>query len=261
MTAETTPTPSPRATASERMHERGSYDRDSIHAILDAAMLCHVAYVIDGQPYATPTLFWRKGDTLYGSSSASRMLQQAGTPATSPSPISTGWCSPAPASTIRPTTAPPCASAPHGWWRIRMRRSAMRDVVDRFYPGAALLRRPPQAKATTIIAMPIDEAAAKVRAKASATTRRILPCRSGPASSPSRPCSARRKPATGWSMASRGPKPGDLPRGRPAGRTALLAGQRLYEGGTGFSHTRCGKRAIARHRMPRRCLPSAGASG
>ena len=35
----------------KRLHERGSYDRAAVHAILDAAMLCHVAYAIDGQPY------------------------------------------------------------------------------------------------------------------------------------------------------------------------------------------------------------------
>jgi hypothetical protein len=37
-----------------RLHERGRYDRASIYPILDAAMICHIAYVIDGQPYCTP---------------------------------------------------------------------------------------------------------------------------------------------------------------------------------------------------------------
>ena len=60
----------------KRLHERGSYDREHIHALLDASMLCHVAYVIDGQPYCTPTLFWREGTRLYWhGSSASRMLR------------------------------------------------------------------------------------------------------------------------------------------------------------------------------------------
>lgn len=52
MTAETTAYPVTPRNRVKRMHERGSYDRDSVYAILDAAMLCHVAYVIDGQPYA-----------------------------------------------------------------------------------------------------------------------------------------------------------------------------------------------------------------
>jgi nitroimidazol reductase NimA-like FMN-containing flavoprotein (pyridoxamine 5'-phosphate oxidase superfamily) len=59
-----------------RLHERGRYDRASIYPILDAAMICHIAYVIDGQPYCTPTAFWREGDHLYWhGSSASRMLR------------------------------------------------------------------------------------------------------------------------------------------------------------------------------------------
>ena len=59
-----------------RRYERGHYDRETVHAILDAAMVCHIAYVIDGQPFCTPTSFWREGDRLYWhGSSASRMVR------------------------------------------------------------------------------------------------------------------------------------------------------------------------------------------
>ena len=59
-----------------RRHERGHYDHDTVHAILDAAMVCHVAYAIDGQPFCTPTSFWREGERLYWhGSSASRMIR------------------------------------------------------------------------------------------------------------------------------------------------------------------------------------------
>ena len=67
----------------KRFHERGDHERAAVHAVLDAAMLAHVAYVIDGQPYCTPTMHWRVGDWLYWhGSSASRMLKQqkAGVP-------------------------------------------------------------------------------------------------------------------------------------------------------------------------------------
>ena len=48
----------------------------AVFAILDAALMCHIGYVIDGQPYVTPTLFWREGERLYWhGSSASRMLR------------------------------------------------------------------------------------------------------------------------------------------------------------------------------------------
>ena len=60
----------------KRLHERGAYDHMTVHSLLDAAMLCHVSYVIDGQPYCTPTLYWREGSRLYWhGSSASRMLR------------------------------------------------------------------------------------------------------------------------------------------------------------------------------------------
>ena len=72
----------PSARSRIRRHpERAHYDRETVFAILDAALLCHVGYVIDGRPYVTPTLFWRDGERLYWhGSSASRMLrtQRAG---------------------------------------------------------------------------------------------------------------------------------------------------------------------------------------
>src|SRR5262245_24431750 len=66
-----------------RLHERGRYDRESVFTILDAGLFCHIGYVIDGQPYVTPTGYWRVDDHLYWhGSSASRMLrtQSAGIP-------------------------------------------------------------------------------------------------------------------------------------------------------------------------------------
>ena len=32
----------------KRLHERGRYDHATVHSLLDASMLCHVSYVIDG---------------------------------------------------------------------------------------------------------------------------------------------------------------------------------------------------------------------
>jgi nitroimidazol reductase NimA-like FMN-containing flavoprotein (pyridoxamine 5'-phosphate oxidase superfamily) len=59
-----------------RLPKRGRYDRETIDAILDTAVVGHVAWVQDGQPYATPTAVWRQGDRLYWhGSSASRMLR------------------------------------------------------------------------------------------------------------------------------------------------------------------------------------------
>ena len=60
----------------KRRHDRGFYDHETMHGLLDAAALCHISYVINGRPFCTPTLFWREGTTLnWHGSSASRMLR------------------------------------------------------------------------------------------------------------------------------------------------------------------------------------------
>jgi hypothetical protein len=59
------------------------YDRETIYSILDAALVCQIGYVIDGQPFVTPTNFWRVGDYVHWhGSAASRMLrgQEKGIP-------------------------------------------------------------------------------------------------------------------------------------------------------------------------------------
>ena len=67
--------PSPRVRV-KRLHERGHYDAETVHGILDAMPICSVGYVFNGQPYVTPTLQWREGDHMYWhGSSASRMLE------------------------------------------------------------------------------------------------------------------------------------------------------------------------------------------
>jgi nitroimidazol reductase NimA-like FMN-containing flavoprotein (pyridoxamine 5'-phosphate oxidase superfamily) len=58
------------------MPKRGVYDRDQVFSILDEGFLCHVGFVADGQPYVIPTGYARSGDRLYiHGSAASRMLR------------------------------------------------------------------------------------------------------------------------------------------------------------------------------------------
>src|SRR5262245_60893938 len=60
----------------KRLPKRGAYDRETVFKILDEAFVCHVGFVVDGQPYVIPTNFGRVGDTLYlHGSAASRMLR------------------------------------------------------------------------------------------------------------------------------------------------------------------------------------------
>ena len=63
-------------TTLKRLHDRGHFDRETVYAILDEALVCHVGIVVDGRPVVIPTAFWRDGDTLYlHGSSASRLIR------------------------------------------------------------------------------------------------------------------------------------------------------------------------------------------
>ena len=68
-----------RRTQVQRLPKRGAYDRETVFKILDEAFVCHVGFVVDGQPYVIPTNFGRVDDTLYlHGSAASRMLRTLG---------------------------------------------------------------------------------------------------------------------------------------------------------------------------------------
>ena len=155
----------------KRMPKRAHYDRATVHPILDAALLCHVAYVVDGQPYCTPTAFWRENETLFWhGSSASRMLraQAEGVPvcltvthmdglvmARSGFNHSINYRSVMAFGTARRIEEP------------GEKRHAMDAFIERFFPGRVALLREPTAqevKATSILAMEIEQASAKVRA-------------------------------------------------------------------------------------------------
>ncbi|HKS73905.1 MAG TPA: pyridoxamine 5'-phosphate oxidase family protein [Terriglobales bacterium] len=59
-----------------REPQRAVYDREAAYRILDEAFICHVGFVVDGQPFVIPTGFGRAGDNLYiHGSAASRMLR------------------------------------------------------------------------------------------------------------------------------------------------------------------------------------------
>lgn len=60
-----------------RMSVRGSHDLDNICQILDAGFLAHVGFSVNRQLFVIPTLYGRRGETLYlHGSAASRMLRE-----------------------------------------------------------------------------------------------------------------------------------------------------------------------------------------
>jgi uncharacterized protein len=69
-------TPTPRTRVVREAH-RAVYDRETAYRILDEGFLCHVGFVVEGQPFVIPTSYGRKGANLYiHGSAASRMLRQ-----------------------------------------------------------------------------------------------------------------------------------------------------------------------------------------
>jgi uncharacterized protein len=72
---ETAYQPTPRTTPT-RYRERASYDRETVHGILDEALICHLGYLSAGRPVVLPTTHARLGETLYlhGSTGSGPML-------------------------------------------------------------------------------------------------------------------------------------------------------------------------------------------
>jgi len=62
-----------------REPHRGAYDRETICAILDEGLVCHIGFSVEGQAYVIPTMFARIEDAVYfHGSAASRMLRNLG---------------------------------------------------------------------------------------------------------------------------------------------------------------------------------------
>jgi nitroimidazol reductase NimA-like FMN-containing flavoprotein (pyridoxamine 5'-phosphate oxidase superfamily) len=156
----------------KRRHDRGFYDHATVHAVLDAAALCHVSYVVDGYPYCTPTLFWREGSRLYWhGSNSSRMLRNLseGEPTcltvTHLDSLVLARCGFNHSADYRSVMA-------FGHARIvedpEEKRRALVMMVDRFFPGRTTQLRASTQKeinATTVVMMDIERASAKIRAK------------------------------------------------------------------------------------------------
>jgi len=59
-----------------RLPKRGSFDRETIYSILDEGFVCHVGFTVNGQTFVIPTGYARRDDTLLiHGSSASRMMR------------------------------------------------------------------------------------------------------------------------------------------------------------------------------------------
>ncbi len=153
-----------------RLHERAHYNREAINSVLDAGLVCHVGYCIDGLPHVTTTSYWRTGDRLFWhGSSASRMLRQLRQAV----PVS-----------INVSLIDGLVLARSGFHHSVNYRSvtlygeaalvadeaaklaALEAFTERLLPGRWAELRPTtsqELKATTVLCLPIVEGAAKIR--------------------------------------------------------------------------------------------------
>lgn len=168
--AATAPPPSDRVRL-RRKRERGSYDRATIDAILDEALIAHLGIVDEqGQPFVIPTLHARSGDLVYcHGSSASRTLRAlaAGAPACLTVSLIDGLVL---ARSAMHHSANYRSAMLIGRARVvaepEEKRAALRAVVEHIVPGRWDDVRAPtdnELSATAVLALPIDEASAKLR--------------------------------------------------------------------------------------------------
>jgi len=153
-----------------RMPSRASYERATLEAILDEAIVSHVGSVAPaGHPVVIPTLHARDGDHLYiHGSSASPTLRRAREAevcltatlidglvlARSAVHHSVNYRS------VVVFGRPEPVESPDG------KRAALRAFTEKLIPGRWDDVRPPTAqelKATGVLRLPLDEASAKVR--------------------------------------------------------------------------------------------------
>jgi nitroimidazol reductase NimA-like FMN-containing flavoprotein (pyridoxamine 5'-phosphate oxidase superfamily) len=151
-----------------RLPERAAYDRETVQSILDEGFICHVAFVIDGQPYALPTGYARVGETLYlHGSSGSRLGLRPGLDVCVTVTLLDGVVL--------------ARSAFHHSFQYRSvmvlgrtrlvsdpeeKDAALHALVEHFVPGRSADVRPGTPKelaATVVLALTLDEVSAKVR--------------------------------------------------------------------------------------------------
>lgn len=154
-----------------RKRERGSYDRATIDAILDEALIAHLGIVDrQGQPFVIPTLHARSCDVVYcHGSTASRTLRAlaAGAPVCLTVSLIDGLVL---ARSAMHHSANYRSAVLVG--RARLvddeveKRTALQAVVEHIVPGRWNDVRAPtdnELAATSVLAIPIEEASAKVR--------------------------------------------------------------------------------------------------
>jgi nitroimidazol reductase NimA-like FMN-containing flavoprotein (pyridoxamine 5'-phosphate oxidase superfamily) len=154
----------------KRLPKRGHYDRETIHRILDEALICHVAFVEKRQPYVIPTNFARVEDRiiLHGAK-ASRLLKhiEAGHPICVEVTIVDGLVL---ARSVFHHSVNYRSVMLFGKGKLiedqQEKLAALQAVTEHLIPGRWQEARLPNRKelnATSVVSINIDQASAKVR--------------------------------------------------------------------------------------------------
>ena len=153
-----------------RKPDRGSFDRELIYKILDEAFVCHLGFVVDGQPFVVPTNYVRVGEKLFlHGSTASRLMKTLATGAPfclSVTLLDGIVCAPTATGhsvNYRSVLVMGKAEIVEG---EAAKLAAMRDFVEYVIRGRWADVRPPteqELKGTMVVAVPLVEASAKVR--------------------------------------------------------------------------------------------------
>ncbi|MEL7529814.1 MAG: pyridoxamine 5'-phosphate oxidase family protein [Bacteroidota bacterium] len=153
-----------------RNPQRGHYDETSIHTVLDAGFLCHVAVLVDGAPVVIPTSYGRIGNTLYlHGARQNRMINAVGNGA----PTSIGVThldGLVLARSLMHHSANYRSAVLFGkgrWVEDRAEQErGLRALTEQMLPGRYAESRAPseaEMKITSVIAFDIEEASAKIR--------------------------------------------------------------------------------------------------
>jgi nitroimidazol reductase NimA-like FMN-containing flavoprotein (pyridoxamine 5'-phosphate oxidase superfamily) len=154
----------------KRHPERGNYDAETIYPIVDEALICHVGFVQDNQPYVIPTLHARQDDTiLLHGAKGSRLLRhiEAGGEVCISVTLIDGIV--LARSVFNHSINYRSAVIFGTGYRIEgdeAQLQALEIFTERLIPGRWQDARPPNAvelKQTTIVAVTIESASAKVR--------------------------------------------------------------------------------------------------
>lgn len=154
----------------QRLPNRGAYDKETIWAILDEGLVCHVGFVTDGQPFVLPTTHVRVEDQLYvHGAAANRMLRtlEGGTPVCVTVTILDGLVLARSAfkhsMNYRSVVVLGHAQAVT---EATEKRRILSALVEHVMPGRSAQVRGPNEKelaATLVLCLPISEASAKIR--------------------------------------------------------------------------------------------------